>query len=239
MAKTQQEEVKKDEIPTSEPNLMESPEAISEKIEVAEEFLVKNRNVLGGVALAILVVVAGTFWYISDKASKNEQAQEEMFKAVYNFEADSLNKALKGGGSPGLETIADEYSGTAAANQANFYIAVAKLKQGKFDEALTAIQSFSTEDPILQGRAFCITGDIYMEKANYSEAATFYKKAAGMAANKFFTPAYLLKLGLAQEKQNNYAAAAETYGIVADKYFDAAEASDAKKYKARAEQMAQ
>ena len=240
MAKTQQEEeVKKDVIPTTEPNLMEDPEAISERIEKAEEFLVKNRNLLGGIAVGILGVVAAVFFYFNYTKTQNEEAQQEMFQAVYNFEADSLKKALQGGGSQGLEAIADEYAGTDAANQANFYIAVSKLKLGKFDEALEAIEKFSTKDPLLQARAYCIAGDIHMEKGNFEDAASNYQKAAAEGANKHFTPVYLMKLGLAQENLKKYTAAAETYGKVADKYFDTAEAADAKKYKARVEQLAQ
>ncbi|SFB82103.1 Tetratricopeptide repeat-containing protein [Flexibacter flexilis DSM 6793] len=245
LEKTPNEEVNKqasteNDIFPTEPTFMENPEVLSERFEKTEEFLEKNRNLVGGIAAGVLVVVAGLFFFYNYKKTQNEEAQKEMFQAVYAFEADSLKKALQGGGTgQGLEAIADEYSGTDAANLAEFYIAVAQLKQGKLDEALEAIGKFSSKDDLLQARAYCITGDIYMEKGSFSEAEANYKKAADLAPNKYLTPNYLLKLGLAQEKQNNFAGAAQTYATVTTKYFDAAEAAEAKKYQARAEQMAQ
>ena len=78
--------------------LLENPEALKEKLAGAETWLETNPKIVIGVALAILLssVDISVFNYYKD--SQNELAQNEMFQAVFYFEADSLDKALNGDG---------------------------------------------------------------------------------------------------------------------------------------------
>jgi TolA-binding protein len=85
----------------------------------------------------------------------------------------------------------------------------------------------------VQGRAYALTGDAYMEKNNTAEAVGFYKKAADYKPNEFFTPAYLMKLGLAQELNKDNQAAINTYDQIVTKYPNSAEAVNARKYKSK------
>jgi TolA-binding protein len=157
-----------------------------------------------------------------------------MFPAVYHFEADSLQKALNGdGANEGLIAIAEDYGMTKAGKLAKFYAGAAYLKQGKFDEAIQYLNDFSTDDLLIQARAYALTGDAYMEKNNLSEAINFYRKAADYKPNEFFTPAYLMKLGLAQELAKDTQGAIETYDRVATQYPKSAEAVNALKYKSK------
>src|SRR5690606_15446369 len=159
--------------------------------------------------------------------------------AVYDFEADSLNKALNGDARyKGLSAIADEYSGTKAGNLAKFYAGVIYLKQGKFQEAIDRLEDFSSDDLILQGRAYALIGDANMELNKANEAAEMYMKAANYKANEYFAPQYLMKAGVAYEAAKNYKEAANVYDKIITSYAAAMEVNDAKKYKARAEMLA-
>src|SRR5688572_12009819 len=97
--------------------LLENPDALADRIAQSEDFVKKHKNTLIGVFAAIALVIAGVFAYYSYKKSQEEEAQKAMFQAVYDFEADSLDKALKGDARyKGLAAISEEYSGTKAGN---------------------------------------------------------------------------------------------------------------------------
>jgi predicted negative regulator of RcsB-dependent stress response len=209
-------------------------DVLVDKFAAGEDFLQRNRNLLIGLVVAVVLVVGGLVAYNYYKNMKNEEAQSLMFPAVYYFEADSLQKALNGdGANEGLVAIAEDYGMTKAGNLAKFYAGAAYLKQGKFDDAIEYLQDFSSDDLLIQARAYALTGDAYMEKNNLAEAVNFYRKAADYKPNEFFTPAYLMKLALAQELNKDNQAAIETYDRIATQYPKSAEAVNAIKYKSK------
>ncbi|WP_347159925.1 tetratricopeptide repeat protein [Pontibacter chitinilyticus] len=219
--------------------LVENPDALADRFANSEDFVKRNKSVLLGVFVAIAAVIVGGFLYYNYRRTQNEEAQRAMFQAVYYFEADSLNKALNGDGQyDGLLRIADEYSGTDAGNLADFYAGVALLKTGKYADAVEHLQDFSADDYLMQARAYSLTGDALLEQGKNKEAADMYIKAANQNANKYFSPQYLMKAGIAYEAGNDYKAAAETYDKIIQNYEASAEVNDAKKYKARAEMLA-
>lgn len=213
--------------------IIESAEALQKEIGKAEGFLKTNQKLLAIIAGALLVAVLGFFAYNYWMDSQNEEAQIAMVDATFAYESDSLSQALNGiGGGDGMLTIAEDYGSTKAGNLAHFYAGTVLIKQGKFDEAIEHLTDFSSKDLVLQGKAYALVGDAYMEKGDASEAADFYKKAASYQSNKFLTPGYLMKLALAQETAGENAAAIKTYEALIEDYPAATETINAKKYKA-------
>ncbi|WP_025764014.1 tetratricopeptide repeat protein [Dyadobacter tibetensis] len=216
---------------TSGLEIIETPEALAGQINKAEDFFVKNRKVLMGVGGAILlaIVAFGAYRFYID--SQEDTAQAALSNVVYDFEADSLQAALNGsGGNEGLLSIADSYKGTDASNLANFYAGVALLKQGKYDEAISHLEAFGSSDLLVEARAKALIGDAYMEKNQFAEAVSAYKKAVDSKSNQYFTPVYLMKLALAQEKANQLADAASSYKRIVDEFPLSSEVVNAKKY---------
>ncbi len=211
---------------------LESPEGLAGELTKFEKGLEKNRKILyivGGVIVAALAGWFGYNWYVS---SQDEQAQAALFSPVFAFEADSLNKALKGsGGNPGLLNIADEYGAAPAGNLAQFYAGATLLKQGKFDEAIERLKSFSSSDLLVQARAYSLIGDAYMEKNNAEEAISYYQKAVDYKPNAYFTPSYMIKLGIAYEKAKKNTEAIEIYSDLIEKYPQSSDVLNAKKFK--------
>lgn len=211
--------------------IIETPEALAGQINKAEVFFLKNRKLVAGIGGAILLAVvafAGYRFYIDRQEGT---AQTALSTVVYDFEADSLQKALNGsGGNEGLLSIADGYKGTDASNLANFYAGVSLLKQGKFDEAISRLESFSSSDLLVNARAKSLVGDAYLEKNQPAEAINYYKKASDYEKNEFFTPVYLMKLALAQEKANQSTDAVATYKRIVDEFPLSSEVVNAKKY---------
>jgi tetratricopeptide (TPR) repeat protein len=220
----------------SEKELLENPEVLVEKLEGAEQWVEKNPKLVFGIVGILLLIVAGYFGFNYYISSQNDQAQREMFQAIYYFEADSLSLALNGDGNNlGFIDIIEEYKFTDAANLAHFYAGVSFMKQGKFEAARLYLLDFSSRDLLVHARAYSLIGDAYMEEEDYADAATYYNKAASYKPNKFFTPSYLMKAALAHEKLNQNDKAKQAYDKIITNYTESAEYQNARKFKARLE----
>lgn len=216
--------------------IVENPEAIAEKLEKSEEFLKKNKDKLSYIGIAIALIIGGLVYWNNYKTTLNDDAQNAMFQAVYYFEADSLDKALNGDGNNlGLLEIISDYEGTKAANLANFYVGVIYMKKGQFEDAIEKLKAFSSSDALVQARAYSLIADANMEMEKYDLAVEMYKKAATHKPNKYFTPQYLMKLALAFEEKGDMASSADVYNQIITEYPKSTEATEAKKYKAKAE----
>lgn len=215
----------------SQYEFLESSDALANQLDKAQSFVQSNNKlflVIGGVLLVGILAFVG-FHYYQD--SRESEAQKALYKAIYDFEADSLNLALNGkGGNEGLLAIADNYGSTNAGKLANFYAGVALLKEGKYDDAIARLKAYSSSDLLLQARAYALIGDAFMEKGDYKEAISYYKRATDYKPNQFFTPGYLLKLGLAYEKNNQIQEAAPVYKRIIDEFPMSSEVMNAKKY---------
>ena len=217
----------------SENPLLEDPDALAARLAESEDFVRRNRNLLLGILVAVVVVVAGAFGYNYWHTEQNVQGENAMFKAVDYWEADSLNKAMKGDGKhPGLAKVASEYSGTKAGNLANFYAGVASLKEGKFQEAYNYLDKFSSSDYLVQSRAYSLMGDAKLELNQPKEAAELYAKAADHNENPLFSPGYVLKQGIALEAAKDNAGALKAYDRILDNYGTSQETGEARQRKA-------
>lgn len=198
-----------------------------------EQFVERNQKLLtyiiGGIA-AVGLAIGGYYYYIT---GQEEEAQRALFPAQFAFGADSLKLALNGDGNhSGFLQIIDDYPMTKASNLAKFYAGTIELKQGKFDDAIGHLSGFKAGDAVVQARAYSLVGDAYLEKGQPEDAAKWYEKASSYKPNRYFTPTYLMKLGLAYEKQQKWADADKAYGIIVKDFGDATEAQEARKLKA-------
>jgi TolA-binding protein len=214
--------------------LLENPEAIKEQLIGAETWLEKNPKIVIGIGAVILIALGGFFGFKYYTGIQNTEAQKEMFQAIYYFEQDSLEQALNGDGNNlGFINIIEDYGMTDAANLANYYAGASYLKQGKFEVARLYLEDFSSNDLLVQARAYSLLGDTYMEENKFEEAAKYYNKAANYKANKYFSPAYLMKEALAYEKLNQNDKAIAVYETVISQYSESAEYQNARKYLAK------
>ncbi len=219
--------------------LLENPEAIASTLGRGEQFLKENTKLVGGLIVAVILVIAGILFFQIHKANQNKTAQAEMFQAVYYFEQDSVELALNGDGvNPGFLNIIDNYGGTDASNLSHYYVGSIYLSQGDFQNAITHLENFSSDDYFVQSKAYSLIGDAQMDLGNTKEAISAYKKATDHKENKFFTPKYLNKLAIAYEESGDLQNAIETYAIIENKYPEAYEFTAARKHKARLEGLA-
>ncbi len=204
--------------------LLENPEVIKGKLEGIEHWIEDNPKIVFGVLGALVLVVAGYFGYHYWESSQDDIAQKEMFQAIRYFESDSLQLALKGDGNNlGLLQIIDDYGATPGGKLANFYVGVIYMKQGKFKTRYPLPGGLQRNDLLVEARALSLIGDAYMELKEFDNAVDYYIKAANYHPNKFFSPGYLMKAGLAYEKLNKPEKALEVYQKIIDQYWDSNE----------------
>lgn len=219
--------------------LIENPEVIAEKIVPGEDFLKNNSKVLAGILGVAAVLIGGILFFQYNTQKQNEKAQTEMFQAVYFFEQDSVDYALNGDGiNNGFLSIVENYPRTDAANLANLYIGSIYLSQKNFKDAITHLEDFSSDDYLVQAKAFSLVGDANLELGNSDAAIAQYTKAARTNENKFMTPKYLAKLAVAQEEAGKVEDAIKTYAEIEEKYYESFEYAVARKHKARLEGLA-
>lgn len=201
----------------------------------AEDFIAKNQKIILGFLTVVVVVVVGYFAYQKFIAEPNQQeAADELFVAQQNFQkavngdakADSLfNLVLKGSeGKFGVLRIAEEFSGTDAANQANYMAGIAYLNTGKYAEAIASLEKFSTENKMLNALAKGAIGDAYAQQNKQNEALDFYIKAADAGQDGFTRPRYLLKAGKTALAMNKKEEALKYFTEIKDNFDTSMEA---------------
>ncbi len=201
-------------------------------------FIKDNQTSLGFIAGGIIVLLLLFFGYQQFYlAPRAEKAINEMFKAEQYAAIDSLQRAIGGDGSyPGFEKIAEEYSNTKSANIANAYLGGLYLREGKFQEAITALEKYSaTGSPVLDPLVAGLIGDAYSELKDYKKATQHYSKAADLNQNEFTSPLFLKKLGLVYEAQNDFKNAVTAYNKIKTLFPNSSEASAVDAFIARAE----
>ncbi|MDA7502079.1 tetratricopeptide repeat protein [Chitinophagales bacterium] len=198
-----------------------------------EDFINANKGMVLGVGALIFLLVAGyLYWTQMYMPSQEKAASGAMYQAEAAFGNGDWATALNGDGNEvtGFLDVIGSYSGsTKSVNLANYYAGISYLNQKNFQEAIDHLNSFSSSDLILASVAKGAMGDAYMELGEDDNAARYYEQAAQMNPNDFSTPMYLVKAGMAREKQGNYAAAAKHYEKVTKNYASSAQYKDAAK----------
>ncbi|MDZ7607544.1 MAG: tetratricopeptide repeat protein [Cyclobacteriaceae bacterium] len=134
--------------------------------------------------------------------------------------------------------IIDKYGMTKAANLSHYYVGASYLKKGEYQSAIDHLGKFSSSDLLVQGRAYGLMGDAYMETDDYKSAAKFYEKAADYNANEHTSPTYLIKAAVAYEELQDYKSAYKCYSDIVEKYVNSSEYQTARKHKSRLESKA-
>jgi len=186
----------------------------------SEEWVSKNQNYILGIIGMVAVAVLGYLAYVQFVQNPKEaSAANEMYYPQQYFDQavnsstakDSLyNLALKGAdGKYGFLDIIDEYSGTKAANLANYSAGMAYLNMQQYQEAIDYLEDFSSDDAILGALAKGGLGDAFMQLGQPGDALGYYDNAISHNANAYTTPKFLYKAGVTalELKQNDKALA--------------------------------
>ncbi|MDX2245569.1 MAG: tetratricopeptide repeat protein [Bacteroidia bacterium] len=211
---------------------VKNTEEVSEGKFSIEAFVVKNRNlVLVGVAIVALVI-AGVIGYNVMRSGKNTEASSEMFQAVKYFEADSLDLALNGDGQAlGFLDIVDEYSGTDAANVANFYLGAIYNQKGDLESSREYLEKVSLGDNLFSMSVLSALAFVYEDLGNPDKAASLFEKAAYTPGeNEATTPTMLLNAGRNYEAAGKPEKALDLYEKIKEDFPTSTEGLNIDKY---------
>lgn len=226
----------KDEVLEQHSTTAEVFNTLDDKASRTEEWAVKNQNyIMIGIG-AIAVLVLGYLGYNKFVAEpKESEAMNEMFQAQQYFEQavnatekDSLYRlALSGGeGKFGMVDIANEYSGTPAANLANYYAGMAYLNLKDYQNAVKYLSDFSSDDAMLGPIAKGGIGDAFMQLNQPEEALDYYEQAAKMNTNNYTTPMYLFKAANVAMKLGQTEKALEHYKTIKEEFANSEQAAN-------------
>ena len=215
-------------------DVWENPEVLADQLSKTEKFINENKALVGIVLTVVVFVVVGFLGYKYYINTQNEEAQSEMYQAIFYYEQDSLEMALRGDGNYlGLVAITEDFPNTNAGNLANFYVGSIYMKQGKYELAQHYLTDFSSSDLLLQARSYSLLGDSFMEQSNFESALEYYNKAISYKANDQFTPVYIKKAAIAYEKLSDIEKAKEYYKKIIDNHKGSDLYQDAQKHFAR------
>ncbi len=215
----------------SEKNIVAVEEALSK----SEQFIERNQNLLIGVVVAIVLIIAGYIGYTRFILEPREQqARSEMFMAEMYFEKDSLRLALEGDGANlGFLDIISDFSMTKTANLARYYAGISFLNLGEYEDAIEHLRKFRKRDQLLGAMAYGAMGDAYLQLDNKSEAAKQYRRAANHQPNPLTSPAFLMKMGMVYELKGEHKSALEAYQTIKTDFPATNEGRNIEKYIAR------
>ncbi|WP_339628976.1 tetratricopeptide repeat protein [uncultured Maribacter sp.] len=197
----------KQEFEEQESTTAEVFSSLDEGASRSEEWVSKNQNYILSTIVVIAICGLGYLAYnqFVVKPKETSAANEMYYPQQYFDQAlasttakDSLfTLALEGAdGKYGFLDIIEEYSGTQAANLANYGAGMSYLNMNKYQEAITYLEDFSSEDAILGALAKGGLGDAFMQLGQPSDALGYYEAAIAHSKNEFTTPKFLYKAGV-------------------------------------------
>ena len=205
-----------------------------------EAFLIKYKNAIIGGVVAVIIIVAGFIMYKNLYAEpREEKAQAALFKGQEYFEQDAYEQALNGDsiGFVGFLKVADDFSGTKAANLAKAYAGICYAQLGKYEEAVKMLDSFNGKDQMVAPAILGAAGNCYAQLGQLDKAASTLMSAADKADNNTLSPIFLMQAGEILVKQGKYDDAVDAYTKIKDKYFQSYQAMDIDKYIEQAKLM--
>jgi tetratricopeptide (TPR) repeat protein len=199
-----------------------------------EQWVARNQSYILGIIGIIAVSVLGYLGYQQFiQEPKEESASNELFYPLQYFSqaqqsgvpSDSLyTLALEGAeGKYGLLDIVDEYSGTRSANLARYAAGISYMKLNRYQEAISYLEDFKTDDAILGPVSLGNIGDAFVQLGQNEDALRFYEKALAEDTNDFTTPLYLQKAGVTALELGQNQKALEYFTRIRENYPESAQ----------------
>lgn len=213
---------------------------IEETLNSQEAFFLKYRKQILIAVAALFVIVAGWLVYKNFISEPREnKAATAMAKAQDAFGQQDFQKALNGDKTfEGFLAIADNYSGTDAANLAKGYAGLCYAQLGKWQEAVKYLDDFKPQDDaIISPAMVAALGNAYANVGKVDEAISKLKKAAEMADSRAaagvdnsLSPTYLIQAARLLESQKKNEDALAIYKNIKEKYVNSMVSQDIDKY---------
>lgn len=213
-----------------------------EKTNNKEDFFLKfKKQIITGVVVVLLVVAGAILYNVFVAGPREDKASTAIAKGEQYFNEEQFDKALNGDGAGyvGFVKIASDYSSTDAGNLAKLYAGLSFYNLGKYTEAVTYLEKFSTKgDAMVSPTATAALANAYAQTGNVDKAISTLKKADDMAdskaddVNNSISPTFLLQAGKLLESQKKNDEALKIYQDIKKKYVNSSlvQSSEIDKY---------
>lgn len=217
----------------------------SEEALANEQKAKKTQKTILWVMIAIVAVILLVLIYIFAIREPGKQAANEAIGQAdisLSLGNDSLALAQ-------YQQVADNY-GYDAGNRAALSAAIILYRQAQLDtaardtklnEAISYLKKYDTKESIIGASSRSLMGDCYVNLGNLTEGRKCFAEAVRLSDdNPAYTPYFMMKEATVDRELGDFAAEAEIYRKIVDKYpgYGAAQGLDIEKYLKRAEAQA-
>ena len=145
-----------------------------ERTQSALQWIELHARWLIAAAVAVLVLVAGVWFYRASEQRRAETAGRSLAEAEQAFNAGNLALAQSD-----LEKVVNRYGGTQAGKQAKLLLSQVLYQRGQYQKGIDQVSSLTTErDKYLVATAYNLMAAGYEEMGKFGRAAELYRKAA-------------------------------------------------------------
>ncbi len=187
---------------------------LNDNLSSASEKVAANKKIIfwvvGIIAICAAFTLSYLFIYRNPRLNKSFEAYNEVeIKAMGN---DSIAAAE-------YSKVAEQYGSNDAGKLAALSAAESYYNMGKYKEAASKLENFSSSEPVLDANAKVLCGDCYVNLKDYDKALDCYKKALSKAdGNEQIAVRVLLKEANVYDAQKKYDKALECYETIQKDY---------------------
>jgi predicted negative regulator of RcsB-dependent stress response len=187
------------------------PAAFHERSETFLVWAELHSRLLTGIAIAILLVIGGVWFYRKAHQVRARNASALLAEAEQARNAGNLPLAQSD-----LERVVSRYGGTPAGHAARLVLAQVLYDRGQYQQGIAELQKLVAEDDeSLEASAYNLIGAGYEQSGKYADAAQAYRKAAAAAAFKGERDTYLANAARALTSAGKTADAKEIWSKLA------------------------
>lgn len=187
-------------------------ENLNSHLTSAGEKVAQNKKIVywtvGVIAVVAAFVLSYLFIYRNPRLENSWEAYNKVMLQQMKGELNDSTSAVA------YQKVADQYSGTPAADVAALAASEAFYDQGNYDAAIKYLEKFDVSEPVMQAQGKVLLGDCYVNKGDkfYAKALEAYQSAIKTSDNNpQIVPVVLIKEANVYDAQKNYAKALECY----------------------------
>ncbi len=192
-----------------------------------------NRKRIGTVAGIIVVLIIAVFIYISNKKTKNEEAETKLSAVINLYQQGKYQEAINGdqaAGITGLNEIVANYGGTNAGQNAKFFLANCQYSLKDYDNAFKNYDDYSGKNDLVKASCLSGMGAIYEIKGDLKKAAEYYEKAVNVNKDLVINQENLYNAVRIYAQLNDKESAKRFYKQLKDEYPKSKYVNEAKRF---------
>lgn len=196
------------------PEEVNAIDELNDSLTVATEKIQTNQKVIVWVTIgvaAIVLLILGYIYLIHEpgKAKANDAIGAADIQLALGNDSVALAQYLN---------VSENFGGDAK-SRAALQAAGMLYAQGKYQEAIDALDNFSAKEDVIGAAGASLEGDCYVNLDQLDKATSCFKSAIKISDNNpAYTPFFMMKLARVYREQKNYKEEADIYKTILNEY---------------------